>query len=618
MQIVEELKRRNVFRAAGLYVVGAWLLTQVATTVLPLFDVPGWVLRAWIIVLAIGFVPALAFAWVFELTPEGIKRDAEVPPEQSIGPQTARRMDRMIIASLLLALTYFGFDRLVLAPRRDAALVVATTQAVTATTAAATPAVDSHSIAVLPFVNMSGDVANEYFSDGISEEILNVLARTADLQVAARTSSFSFKGKNEEVPDIARKLQVRMVLEGSVRKQDDRVRITAQLIDAQKGYHVWSQTYDRKLADIFAIQDEIAKAIGDELQVQIAGASDTGKSSAGTRNLVAYDLYLRAIALWQTRREDALWQAVDLLDQAIKADPDFAQARAGQALVYAVIGDYSARIPFAETQARARDSAEQALVLDASLAEPYAVLGKVATPGRRYASADALLRRAIALRPSFATAYQWRGTLLMTRGDLAAGLASLERASALDPRSLIVAENHAWILMTLGRYADAKGRCEIALELDPAYTACMEDVAMADLFLGNFDAAGAMLEREAAALNPSASAQGRELAQALAGRADRHALALRYFAFDPDSALKPGTGNTLTSYDIAIALMLLGDHGLTLDYLKRLAGREDGLAGWAIPVPIMDPIRCDPRFVAVVEDLKMTDPHADKVCGKKH
>jgi hypothetical protein len=152
----------------------------------------GWALRAWIIVLAIGFVPALAFAWVFELTPEGIKRDAEVPPEQSIGPQTARRMDRMIIASLLLALTYFGFDRLVLAPRRDAALVVATTQAVTATTAAATPAVDSHSIAVLPFVNMSGDVANEYFSDGISEEILNVLARTADLQVAARTSSFSF------------------------------------------------------------------------------------------------------------------------------------------------------------------------------------------------------------------------------------------------------------------------------------------------------------------------------------------------------------------------------------------------------------------------------------------
>jgi TolB-like protein len=169
------------------------------------------------------------------------------------------------------------------------ALVAATTQAVTAADSAA----GDRSIAVLPFVNMSGDTANDYFSDGISEEILNVLARTADLQVAARTSSFSFKGKNAEVPEIARQLQVRMVLEGSVRKQDDRVRITAQLIDAKKGFHVWSQTYDRKLSDIFAIQDEIAKAIGDELEVQIGGKGEAGKSSAGTRDLKAFDLYLR-------------------------------------------------------------------------------------------------------------------------------------------------------------------------------------------------------------------------------------------------------------------------------------------------------------------------------------
>ena len=617
MSFVAELKRRNVLRMAGLYLVGAWLITQVAGTVLPMFGAPDWMPRSVVILLAIGFVPALVFSWVFELTPDGIKRDAEVPLGQSIAPQTARRMDRLIIAVLLLALTYFGFDKLVLSPRREAALVAATTQEVTAKTSATASTTNSHSIAVLPFVNMSGDAANEYFSDGISEEILNVLARTADLQVAARTSSFSFKGKNEEVPDIARKLQVRMVLEGSVRKQDDRVRITAQLIDAQKGYHVWSQTYDRKLSDIFAIQDEIAKAIGDELQVQIAGASQTGKSSAGTRNLAAYDLYLRAIALWQTRREDALWQAVDLLGQAIKADPEFAQAYAGQALVYAVIGDYSARIPYAQAEERARDAAEQALVLDASSAEPYAALGNVATSGRRRASADALLRRAIALRPSFATAYQWRGTLLMSRGDLAGGLVSLERASVLDPRSLIVAENHSWILMTLGRYADAKARCEKALEVDPAYTACMEDIGMAELLLGNFDAAGGMFEREAALLNPSASTQGRELAAALSGRADRHALASRYATFDIDSALKQGTGNTLTSYDIALVIMLLGEHGLTLDYLERLAGEDHGLADWAAQIPIMDPIRCDPRFLAVVENLKMTDAHAAKVCGAR-
>ncbi|HET7779399.1 MAG TPA: hypothetical protein VFL07_12650, partial [Rudaea sp.] len=248
---------------------------------------------------------------------------------------------------------------------------------------------------------------------------------------------------------------------------------------------------------------------------------------------------------------------------------------------------------------------------------PYAALGQVANAGRRRASADALLRRAIALRPSFATAYQWHGTLLMTRGDPAAGLISLERASVLDPRSLIVAENHAWILMTLGRHADARARCEKALELDPAYTACLEDVGMAELLLGNFDAAAVAFAREAAALNPSASAQGRELAAALSGRADRRALALRYLAFEPDSALKPGTGNTLTSYDIPIVIMLLGERGLTQDYLERLASREGGLAEWATAVPIMDPIRCDPRFIAMVESLKTKDARAEKVCGEK-
>src|SRR5256886_6044725 len=222
-----ELKRRNVIRFAGLYLVGSWLLVQVAGTVLPMFGAPEWLPRSIVILLAIGFLPALIFSWVFELTPEGLKRDEDVAPEKSIAPQTARRMDRMIIVVLVLALAYFAFDKFVLTPKREAARVAAES----------TSAVDAHSIAVLPFVNMSGDAANEYFSDGISEEILNVLARTPELHVAARTSSFSFKGKTQEIPAIARELNVRMVLEGSVRKQDDRVRITAQLIEAMGGCH---------------------------------------------------------------------------------------------------------------------------------------------------------------------------------------------------------------------------------------------------------------------------------------------------------------------------------------------------------------------------------------------
>jgi TolB-like protein/Tfp pilus assembly protein PilF len=605
---VSELKRRNVVRMAGLYLVGAWLLTQVASTVLPMFGAPDWLPRTIVILLAIAFVPALIFSWVFELTPQGLKRDEDVAPDQSIAPQTGRRMNHMIFAVLVLALGYFAFDKFVLTPKRDAARVAAES----------TSTVDARSIAVLPFVNMSGDAGNEYFSDGISEEILNVLARTPDLHVAARTSSFSFKGKTLEVPAIARELNVRMVLEGSVRKQEDRIRITAQLIDAKNGFHLWSQTYDRKLQDIFAIQDEIAKAIGNELEVKLVRAGESGKTSAGTSNLAAYDLYLRGIALWQTRRGDALWQAIDLFEKAAGADPQFAQAYAGQALVYAVLADYSARISYADAYARGKDFAERALALDPTLPEPYAALGSIANDEYRRATADALLRRAIALRPSFATAYQWRGTLLISNGDLAAGLASFERASSLDPRSLVVADNHGWALLALGRYAEAKALCAAVLEFAPNHVGNLVTVAMADLLSGDFDAARPMLERAAAAQNPSANTQPRELVDALAGRADRHAFAVRLAALRYNSSVEPASGNILVGYQIPPVLMLLGEHELTLSYLEVLAGELGGIPEWAMILPVMDPIRCDPRFVAIIQRLKTTDPYAAKVCAGKH
>jgi TolB-like protein/Tfp pilus assembly protein PilF len=602
-----ELKRRNVIRFAGLYLVGAWLLVQVASTVLPMFGAPDWLPRSIVILLAIGFVPALVFSWVFELTPQGLKRDEDVAPEQSIAPQTGRRMNYMIFAVLVLALAYFAFDKFVLTPKREAARL----------SAESSSTADARSIAVLPFVNMSGDAGNEYFSDGISEEILNVLARTPELHVAARTSSFSFKGKTLEIPAIARELNVRMVLEGSVRKQEDRIRITAQLVDAKNGFHLWSQTFDRKLQDIFAIQDEIAKAIGNELEVKLVRGDEGGKSSAGTSNLAAYDLYLRGIALWQKRRGDALWQAIELFEKAAGADPEFAQAYAGQALVYAVLGDYSARIAYGETVARGRDFAERAMALNPTLPEPYAALGIIASTEYRRATANALLRRAIALRPSFATAYQWQGTALMSNGDLAGGLASLERASALDPLSLVVADNHGWALLALGRYAEAKARCASVLEFAPDHLGSLMTIAMADLLSADFDAARPMLERAAAAQNPSASTQARELVDALAGRADRHALGQRLAALDYKSHLDSASGNILNGYQTAIVLMLLGEHELTLSYLDVLASELGGEAEWAMILPVMDPIRCDPRFVAIIQRLKTTDPYAAKVCARK-
>ncbi len=620
MTFLAELKRRNVIRMAGLYLVGAWLITQVAGTVLPMFDAPAWLPRSVVVLLAIGFIPALMFSWVFEMTPDGLKRDADIAPEQSIAPQTARRMDRMIIAVLLLALTFFGFDRLVLAPRRDAALVATTTkslEAKAATAASATPTVDRNSIAVLPFVNMSGDAANEYFSDGISEEILNVLAGAPELKVAARTSSFSFKGKATEVPEIARALKVRMVLEGSVRKQGDQVRITAQLIDADSGFHLWSETYDRKLEDIFAIQDEIANAIGTALKVKIGGSEGQGAATSGTSNVAAYDLYLRGTTLWHTRREAALWDAIALFEQAVAGDPNFAQAYAGLALSYAIIGNYSNRIPYSASLALARDFAERALALDPSLPEAYTALSNVAVTEVRRDTAAALLDRAIALRPSFATAHQWRGNLLMTSGDLAGGLASHETATELDPRALVVSENHAIALRMLGRDADAKARCQRTLAFAPDYGPCLGDVAIAELQLGELAAARSTLQRLAAVDNPSASAQGRELVDALEGKGDRHALAVRYAALPYNSRLDPTSGNAIEGYDMPSVLMLLGEPGLALDYVEKLAAELGGTADWTVMYPQMDPIRCEPRFIAVVKKLKTTDPHFAKVCQGK-
>ncbi len=618
MSLIAELQRRNVIRMAGLYLVGAWLLVQVAGTVLPMFGAPTWLPRSVVILLALGFVPALAFSWVFELTPEGIKRDVEVPLDQSIATQTAQRMNRMIVAILALALLYFGFDKFVLAPRRDAALVAVTTQAVTAgAKARMKPDVDRNSIAVLPFVNMSGDAANEYFSDGISEEILNVLAGAPELQVAARTSSFSFKGKALEVPAIARELQVRMVLEGSVRKQGDKVRITAQLIDAKTGFHVWSQTYDRKLEDIFAIQDEIAKAIGDELKVKIGGADKPGRDGGGTRNLKAYDLYLQGMSLWHARNEKDLWQAISLFEKAVAIDPELAQAYAGLALVYSVMGDYSTRIPYAESLARSANFAEFALALDPTLPEPYAVMGNNAANQKRGATADALFRRAIEIRPSFATAYQWRGSAQLSDGNLAIGLVTLERASALDPRSRVIGENHAWALLALDRNAEARARCLRVLEFAPNYSGCLEDAGVAALLSGDFAAAQPLLVRLATSINPSASGQSKALIDALTGRGNRHALALRLAALPHYSKTDPSSGNAFSAYTLPSVLMLLGEGDLALDFMERIVDDFGADVNWAVLPAAMDPIRCQPRFRALIKRIGAIDSRAAKVCVGK-
>jgi TolB-like protein len=275
MSLIAELKRRNVIRAAGLYLVGAWLVVQVASTVLPAFDGPAWALRSLIIALVVGFVPAMIVAWVFELTPEGLKRDAELTAAESIAPQTGRRMDRLILIVAMIAIGYFVFDKFVLAARRDAALVTQITAHVTAEISAEKSKTSPKSVAVLPFLDLSPEHDQGYFSDGMSEEILNALAQVQDLKVAGRTSSFYYKDRNEDLRTIGKALGVANVLEGSVRKQGEQVRITAQLIRSDDDFHLWSETYDGDLKDVFALQERIARAITDKLKITLIGAQQT-------------------------------------------------------------------------------------------------------------------------------------------------------------------------------------------------------------------------------------------------------------------------------------------------------------------------------------------------------
>src|SRR5437660_4099532 len=294
-----ELKRRNVVRMAGLYLVGAWLLTQIASTVLPMFGAPDWLPRSIVSLLAIGFIPALIFSWVFELTPQGLKRDEDVSPEESIAPQTARRMNRMIIAVLLVALGYFVFDKFVLTPRREAALVAARPSGEPKSAA------NAKSVAVLAFANLSDDKGSEYFSDGISEELLTVLQKIPGLHVAARTSAFSFKGKNATAQEIGEKLGVAHLVEGSVRKAGDVVRIAARLTQANTGEERWAENYTRDLKDVFAVQTELAQTIVEQLRGQLTGGSTNPTTKAeiqaevraaekgGTKSVEAQAAYLQ-------------------------------------------------------------------------------------------------------------------------------------------------------------------------------------------------------------------------------------------------------------------------------------------------------------------------------------
>ena len=483
MNFFTELKRRNVIRMAGLYLVGAWLLTQVASTVLPMFGVPDWLPRSIVILLATGFIPALIFSWVFELTPQGLKRDEEVAPDQSIAPQTGRRMDRMIIAVLVLALGYFVFDKFFLAPRRGTAPNNSPSAA------------SAKSIAVLPFENLSEDRANAYFAEGIQDEILTRLAKIADLKVISRTSTQHFKSSPDNLPQIAQQLGVANILEGSVQKAGDAVRVNVQLINAATDAHLWADTFDRKLTDIFAVESEVAKAIADALQAKLTGGEQQALAVKPTNNSEAYDAYLRGLAL-ETRAstQNDFEKVVGFYERAVQLDPTFA-------LAWARLSRANASVYFAalDTNPGARRDATKRALDTAQKLQPNSPETLLAQAYyqywvlRDYELAKATFGRVRELVPGSSDVPAALALIARRQGHWDESVAYWEQTLVLDPRNTQWLTTAATTYAMLRQFPPALKTYDRVLDLvpnDPNTVASEAKIYQAE---GNLEQAGKLL-----------------------------------------------------------------------------------------------------------------------------
>ncbi|MCP5476810.1 MAG: tetratricopeptide repeat protein [Rhodanobacteraceae bacterium] len=456
MSLLAELKRRNVFRMAGLYLVGAWLVVQIAETLLPIFHTPDWVLQALVVLLAIGFLPALVFSWVFELTPDGLKRDSDVDPTRSVAPQTAQRMDRLILVGLVAAIAVVAADRYW--PRENAAgpptatTAPPTEQTDQTTTAAmataadpAKPAVAATSgtqlVAVLPFRNRSARAEDAYFAEGVHDDLLTQLSKLGALKVISRTSMMHYADTTKTIPQIAAELGAAVVLEGAIQRAGDNVRVNVQLIDGVSDVHLWAENYDRKLTTetIFAIQADIAHAVASALQVVLSPEESSALRAGSTQNLQAYEAFLRgkllsgASALSAERSR----QAIAEFDRAIALDPDFAEAYARKAQVQLVtfwlaIGPRSLREDAHESVIAAQRLAPDSI--DTLLAQAiefyYAKLD--------YAAAEGTLQQILARVPEHAEAWEYRAYVARRDGRFDDSTTAFERSLAIDPQALDV------------------------------------------------------------------------------------------------------------------------------------------------------------------------------------
>jgi TolB-like protein/Tfp pilus assembly protein PilF len=492
MSFFAELKRRNVIRVAVAYIIVGWLLLQVSDTLVPALHLPGWFHSGVAFLLIIGFPVALIFAWAFEMTPEGLRKEKDVDRTQSITQVTGQKLNYTIIALLVAAVAYFAWDKFAPDPEQQPETV---NQPVTP--ALSVPPQDrvtetDKSIAVLPFVNMSDDGSNEYFSDGLSEELLNLLAQIPELKVAARTSSFQFKGQTGDIETIARQLKVANVLEGSVRKSGNQVRITAQLINAENGYHLWSETYDRTLENIFKVQDEIAAAVVDALKITLLG----GAPVADEVNPDAYALFLKGRYHYSKTNKTSLEKAVEAYQQALEIDPEYAAALAGLAIATSWQAGYE-YIEYEPGVRMALAAAAKAVELDPNLALAWVSLSGVqGTYLWDWQASYESAQKAIALDPANSDALAQAAEITRDLGELDESLLMYQKAVEVDPLNLVAINQLARAYSSVGRLEEAEQQYLNLLTLSPGHGGGHSQYAYLLLQMGRFEDALAQADLE--------------------------------------------------------------------------------------------------------------------------
>jgi len=575
-----ELKRRNVYKVAIAYGVVAWLLIQIATQVFPFFEIPNWVVRLVVLVIIIGFPVALIIAWAFELTPEGLKRTETADAEHSAGRSRKRTWIYVVIIAGAISIGLFFLGRYTNSKQNAGAEL------------------PGKSIAVLPFDNLSRDPDNAYFAEGVQDEILTRLAKVADLKVISRTSTQKYKSAPDNLRDIAKQLGVSNILEGSVQRAADQVRVTVQLINATNDAHLWAETYDRKLTDIFTVESEIAKTIADTLRAKLTGSEERMMSKKPTANPEAYEFYLKGRFFWNKRTGVDLRKAIDYFNQAVAKDPSYALAYAGLADAYVLLSGFGAASP-KDSLPQAKAAAEKALELDSTLGEAHASLAQALLAyDFDFAGANREFQHAIELNPNYATAHHWYGeSVLAPLSQFEDAIAQLKRALQLDPLSMIINADVGTVLTNARRYDEAIEQLRKTLEMDPSFYYAHYNLGEALEMKGLTENAIAEYQR-AIALNDDPVPQA--LLGHLYAKIGKKNEARQILQQLHESSKQ----HYVSPYLFAMIHIGLGDKNQAIDFLEKTYEDRDGYSIAFIKVdPFLDPLRSDPRFEALVQKV---------------